>query len=523
MGAPPLLRLKPSRMRALGEKLTIKDKETSRRVPWRWNAAQVKACLRSNAPDRLTYQMHGKPRQVGLSTYFCYEDVLWTNSMAKQGAPVICAILLDTGPKASRRLDQCEDFARQLGLPVQRRAASSKGPERLEWTDGSSAQIWALGADGNRVGSSDAIDRLHMSETPYFKRPHNTFGSIMQSLADHGEVRIETTIDATDILCRELRDDREWALHFTAVEDVARYREDPDDPIEPLADGEWEALKKEGYTDKWAAAWFSRTVGRKFAGDRAQAFNQFPQLVDHMFAFATGRFIRGLPRLARAKSVLSVEGESSDFAVLVYKEPVAGREYALGVDTAEGGSDTGDRSSVVVTDVETDELVAEFSEQRIWGDDLARVVKRVQDHYTTREEPVHPTLGQPPPATVPVAVVEKNGVGAETLHACQRLGVALEALHMDAGKRMSCLLLARSAIQAGKVAGSKRLRLECDRLNVDEKTGRFKGPKDTLMALGMAYRYGRSMKFAPEDAEDSMSFSEQLMRRLKAEARRRRY
>lgn len=513
MGLP---RLVPKQVRRILEGcVRIKDKEGGGTVPWRFNDGQWKTCQSSLEDGAARFQIHGKPRQIGLSLYFDAEDVLWTNAMNAARNPVRTVILLDTAPKAAHQVDRCEAIAKQLRLPVERKAASARGPERLVWKGGS--EIWAFSADSNRVGASYDIDRLHISETPYFKRPFNTFGSIMQSLSDRGIARIETTVNAMDVLVRTLwYEAPEWATHFVSVEDVQRFRRDPDE----LSADAWALLQEQGYANRAAAAWFEHAVLNLFGGDRNQAFNEYPQLPSHMFQLASGLWVQGTPPFRKPVRVLTVEGEQEDWRLLIYKEPRPGRSYVIGVDTAEGVGR--DKSVVSVIDEETEEHVALFSSSLILSDDLALVAKAAQETFTTIAKGRWSFLGHVQPKHTPFMVVEKNGVGSATLLACQRLGLHCVGLNMDAGIRRECLTRSRRAIEAGKIVGNMDLIEECDHLHVDPITGKFKGPKDILMALGMALRTADRVR-PPEQDEPDETYAEQRLRAIRAAAQERRW
>jgi hypothetical protein len=68
-------------------------------------------------------------------------------------------------------------------------------------------------------------------------------------------------------------------------------------------------------------------------------------------------------------------------AMWVWKEPIDGHEYTLGVDTAEGVGDEGDNSVIEVFDNATMEQVAEFYSNRIQPYQFAQVINEIAIYY----------------------------------------------------------------------------------------------------------------------------------------------
>ena len=68
-------------------------------------------------------------------------------------------------------------------------------------------------------------------------------------------------------------------------------------------------------------------------------------------------------------------------ALWIYKEPVAGREYIMAVDPAEGVGEEGDNSCAQVIDKDTMEQVAEFYSQECPTDSFSKVVERLGIYY----------------------------------------------------------------------------------------------------------------------------------------------
>lgn len=85
-------------------------------------------------------------------------------------------------------------------------------------------------------------------------------------------------------------------------------------------------------------------------------------------------------------------------AMWVWKEPIDGHEYTIGVDTAEGVGDEGDNSVIEVFDNQTMEQVAEFYSNRIQPYQFAQVLNEIAIFYNHA-----------------LVVVEGNGSGGAVL------------------------------------------------------------------------------------------------------------
>ncbi len=81
-------------------------------------------------------------------------------------------------------------------------------------------------------------------------------------------------------------------------------------------------------------------------------------------------------------------------ALWVFKEPVDGREYILGVDAAEGVGDDGDNSCVQVIDSSTCEQVAEFYSNCCVTQKFAKIVERLGIMYNNGLLVIENTGGQ---------------------------------------------------------------------------------------------------------------------------------
>ncbi len=481
-----LPKLDPESMLALARVLTIQDKTTGERVPWEVNGEQERMCHASQGHNRT---IHGKVRQMGASTYFDFEDALWTWSCDQMGESVVTGIVLDTEAKSAAQLDRCEDFLRQMGAPHTRYRASSQGPERIRFPNGS--QILAYGASGSRVGSSLSFHRFHFSEVPYWPRATEIFGSLMPALSHDGTCVIETTMDIKEPLARNLWiDDNEWETHFYSVEDHEAFRRAPGE----ISDERWAWAQEEGFTDRSAASWWVWAIANLCGGDYTHACRLYPQRPEHMFMSAEGRFIRCTTKVSTALDRIVVEGTNEPWIMEVFVEPEdTSGQVTVGVDTAAGKER--DSSAVVCIDKRDNRIVASFVSDTIWTDDLGLVAQAMQKHYT-RKRP-RPVGIRAQSDLVPLVVIEENGVGNGTWTRVQRLGVPAKAVTTRDDTRLDGLLRVKRACEAGELYGPKRLADECDSLHRDD-LGRFKGKKDLAMAIGFALRHIHESPYRPD-------------------------
>lgn len=501
----------------LAEALTIQDKSTTQRVRWRLTGEQDKA-IRETLAHKWT--IHAKPRQIGMSTVHCLLDVLWAWNADAEGVDAACAIVLDTEAKAVGRLKQCEDFAKQLGIPHKRFAAGGSGPARIELAGG--AVICAFGSSGTRVGSSYSFHRFHFSEIPYWHAATDLYNSLKPALSDDGVIVIETTMDVGgDPLARNLWvNQNDFHKVFYSVEDHGRFRRDPSE----LTEEQWEYLRdEEGFTKRAAAAWWSWALENEAAGDLSKLCHSYPQRPEHLFMGHEGRFVRRDPQVLAPVREERVTGFADTWTLEVYREVEEHGQYVIGVDTAAGRER--DQSAVVVIDKKDEQICAVFANDEIWTDDLITVSARAQEMYTTWEPPL--VIGEPPTIRRrPVVVIEENGVGAPTWQGATRLGLPAEGIHTTEATKLDGLLTAKRAIEAGRIYGPRMLYDEV--AGTDEipplhrdNYGRFRGRKDIMMALGFALRHLRNYPYQePPEPEDRTRF--RLQKRWKPRRRRKR-
>lgn len=449
----------------LARLLQIKQHEGGLRAHWEPNAEQQSFW---RARDENDWIIVGKPRQVGLSTAVCLDDVTWTQGHDQNGHKVRCAIVVDTVDHALERIAVCADFCRQMDLSARILT------EMITFPNGSTIEAFTAG--GDNVGRSVDVQRYHLTELPFWPDPARNYNDLMQSLSIGCACVIETTMDTISPFPRWLWDTpNDYAKLFFPVEAHGEYRRDEHE----ISDARWRELEKEGFTIRSAAAWFHWAVINKAGGDEVRAFREYPQLERHMFQVASGLWIQKRPKPVEPLSSFLVGGvRGDDWPVLVYREPKDCERVIIGLDTAEGKGR--DRSVAIAVDEKDWRIVALCVSDRMLYDDLAAVGLEIQKRYTRIKKPR--------------CLIEEIGIGSATVVAANNIGLVHDVVTPTEEGKYEGLLAAKMAVESGLLVGPHALTEEADELHRDPKTGAFKGRKDILMSYGFV---ARVMKQAP--------------------------
>lgn len=444
-----------------------------------------------------------KVRQIGASTAVLFDDVLWTGTNDAKGQRVKCGVFIDTEDKAKELQDRAMDFCRQLGMP-----ARQKG-NRLVWPGGSS--IHFITAGGRRAGASMTFQRYHLTELPYWRNATNAYNSIMQALVLGGQCIIETTMGVDDPIAKDL-----WILQnayrkrFFSFEEHSEYRfvvsseEDQEEFDRLLTADREEWLRAEGFTRKDAMAYWLWLLENKCANDPVLCFREYPQLPEHAFLYAEGRWCHADPAVADPVRTVAVRG-AHGAAFDVYREPgECSHHLCIGVDTA-GGLDR-DRSAIGVVDGRDGQVVAAFVDANVKIDDLAVVAKSMQDYYVV-DDPRN--TGR---KLIPPLLVETNGVGRGTYDLLTRANAVVWDIKTTKDSAYQGMNAVARAIEAGNLYGPEQLHKEATEVRVSD--GRWLGAKDLFMALGFCYNWLRDNPYAPPPIPGGSGFSVQdFMRR----------
>jgi hypothetical protein len=468
----------------VARRLRIVDHATGSTSPWRPSEEQ-RTLWRDVAGGEWCY--FSKPRQVGATTAATLYLVIWAWANDTQRNRVRAATVVDADEKTRERARLAADFCAQLGVP---HVAST---ERVVFANGS--EIVFLTAGGTRAGAGTSFQLLHLSELPFWPAHVDTYGSLLPALGLGGQVILETTIDVgapSGRLARDLwRSQNRYAKRFFSVEDHAHeYTADPS----LLTDEEWSAAQGEGFTRRDSAAWWLRVALPNLVGnDPTRLMREYPQREEHMFQSSSSRWVRATPKERKPLRSIVVGNAAID----VWRESVdTSHQLVVGVDTAAGKER--DRSAVAVVDKRDGALVATLVDGTISTHALAECVGEVVRVFTWQAAPV---VGLPnPPMMRPDVVVEDNGIGQGTVDACRARGLQVKAVTTDDASKYDGLLLAKAAVEDGRIEGPHELAVECDELHRDD-AGRWKGRKDLLMAIGFALREARLSPYrAPETA-----------------------
>lgn len=174
-------------------------------------------------------------------------------------------------------------------------------------------------------------------------------------------------------------------------------------------------------------------------------------------------------------------------ALWIWKEPIDGHEYIIGVDAAEGVGETGDNSAFQVIDVATLEQVAEFYSNTIPPHVFSQIVYQISHYYN-----------------IATLVIENMGPGVAVLGALTN-ELAYENLYIDIKKnrdgkpgvkldrtnRPACLEAFQHRVITGTVKiNSRRLVQELDTFIFNSTTKKPEAKKgkhdDAIMSLALA-------------------------------------
>jgi hypothetical protein len=432
------------------------------------------------------YVLVAKPRKTGISTAAEWDDVQWTHACDVGGHRVRTVIAIDTDDKAKEHAQRLHDFVRACRF---RRV----GFDAHGVTFANGSRIDCMTAGGTEPGRGGDIHRLHVTELPFWRQPQRNFHALRSSCVRSAPILIETTMDPRDPFTEQLWSRAraglsEWKAHFWRVSDHSAYRLD-----RQLTKEQWAFAVANGFTDRAAASWWIHyALAEICSGDIVALMHDFPQTEEHLWSVGEGRIISRTPPPAVVAGMLDVPGLRGDTwsAQLygdAYLDPTTKRwvvskirhsgQVAIGVDTGRGVGKT--NSVVVAIDKRDRRVLGALWSNVIDYDDLARVAGAMRDHFT-----VSPKW----PATI---IVEDDGIGDATCSACTRLGIPFLRFHQGGTKagtqpnQQRCITATKTRVEAGMRGAPALLRDEVKRFRRDEK-GQLVGPKDMIMALGIA-------------------------------------
>ncbi len=434
------------------------EHSSAKRVPWRPTFEQY-AIWRAIYKHGWTFIL--KPRQIGATTAFVFEMVVWCLGMDAVGERVSVGTFIDTEDKADALRDRAVDFFEQLGVKVMNKRGRIVLPNGSTW--------YFATAGSTRAAASLSLHRVHLTELPFWKNPTAAYNSIMPALSPGGWPVVDTTMGLDDPIGRKLWDEsKRYAKVFFSVEDHRAYREPVDEKI--LTEEKWEWLKSEGFTIKEAAMRWLMTLYDRCAGDIPRCWREYPQRPEHAFKYAEGNWVNSLPEVLEPLETFSVPGTLKPIQVFRSLADCSSR-LAIGVDTSFGMGQ--DACSVALVDGDDGALVASWRDNGALIDTTVDVLADVQRMFTKG-------------GNCPVGIIETNGIGGGTLQNAEQKGLVVEGENMDASKKQLGMLGVKRAIERGDLNGGEDLLAECRELRV--KGNRWIGPKDLMMSIGFAYR-----------------------------------
>jgi len=482
-----LSRLPPAAIEQVARRIRITDHRTGASTAWAPNESQRLfwvACYEH------PWVFAAKPRQIGITTAGQLDDLLWCAVNDAAGNRVRAGLFVDTDDKIVERAALARSIVDQLPQVFHGCTVNS---ERVQFPGGSVLEFHT--GSGQNAGRSGGFQRLHLTELPFYLND-TTLGALIPSLSLDVGVIIETTIDmegpnapATKRLWRDPTN----AYHrvFFSVESHREYRL----PADRITDQQWSWMSSAdmGFTDRESAAWWlAHCVPNMCSGDVNKALREYPQMVEHMFSTASGRFIPISPKVLEPVAYLPCAG--TNVASWVPLSSSSG-QVVIAVDTGKGVER--DRSAVVVLDKRDLRICAAFSSASLDAFEFGDVVAALVRHYTApKPPPMMGVLASPMPAQ-PQLIVEENGIGEAMVLRLRQIGLAVAARWTDEGSKATGLTIARQAIVAGQVYGPSDLADECDDLHQHPDTGNFKGRKDLIMAVGFALLAIRLSPYQP--------------------------
>lgn len=195
------------------------------------------------------------------------------------------------------------------------------------------------------------------------------------------------------------------------------------------------------------------------------------------FVSFDGAWFRVLPR------VIAGTVDPATKATIFRDQEACSGQMVIAVDT--GGGLGRDSSAIAVVDKRDLALVASWTDNRATIHEMVNVVEALFKRYTKPPQPL--MQGQPymSEAIKPTVVIETNGIGHGTLQEAHRRVMGATGITQTESTRYNGLEMVRNAAVEGYLAGGPDLLNEAQRLVTKE--GKFEGPKDLCMAIGMAY------------------------------------
>lgn len=298
-----------------------------------------------------------KARQEGVSTLTLatfFEEVLHV--------PNTIAVIVDKdAPNASRKMRVIKGMLQNLPQEERPRMSYNSVNEMVFPDLNSSIYI---GAAGNKsFGRGDTINLVLLSEFAYYPHPEDTLTGILEAVPrGDGMIVVESTAQGAETYFHQLWRDAEAGLSnfegtFLPWFIFPEYTEPAAEGDPPIVRTPEELAPPLGGLTDDQIRW-RRTTARDQKGKLEQ---EHPSTAESAF-LRSGRGRFDTDALLKARAAAPAPLRTADNgAITVYAEPLEGRTYTIGADTAEGLPD-GDFDAAIVVDDRTGVEVA-----TLWG------------------------------------------------------------------------------------------------------------------------------------------------------------
>lgn len=353
---------------------TLEFNNTQRRI---WSV--VKAQMRKKKPIRIVIL---KPRQIGVSTFFCAFDV-W--QMLRR---TVRCVLVAHKEEANKEVYGIVRFAVEHLPDWFKKALNIKidiSSEGVAFSHTfSEMNIYTAG--GKEIGRAGTKQILHLTEVAFYPDPEAVTGSLFASFPETpGTVVIqESTGNGPvgyfhDLYNAAKNGKNAYTPIFIPWYEHEEYQMEVPDGVQVVVPDNLRKLYERGKITKEQLYWRQYTIANKYNGNEDLFRREFPSCEDEawfqnaptFFPFTlVSKRIREVENIPYDQGDITQLGSAPEFVPLangdlrIYKYPQSGRAYVIGADASSGISTSTsepDQSAADVLDAETGEQVAHIS------------------------------------------------------------------------------------------------------------------------------------------------------------------
>lgn len=342
-----------------------------------WNV--VRAQMRKKKPVRIVIL---KPRQVGVSTFFCALDV-WL--MLKRTVKCVLVAHKDDANKevygiVRFAVEHLPDwFKRALNVKIDISAEGVAFSHTF-----SEMNIYTAG--GKEIGRAGTKQVLHLTEVAFYPDPEAVTGSLFASFPETPGTFVvqESTGNGVtgyfpDLYNAAKNGKNAYVPLFFPWYEHEEYQMEVPEDAEIIVPDNLRKLYEQGKITKEQLYWRQYTIANKYNGNEDLFRREYPTTEEEAFLQNAPTFfpytlvskrIREAENIPYDQGDIAQFGNAPEFVPLVegdlriYKYPQAGRRYVIGADASSGVSTSTsdpDQSSADVLDAETGEQVAHIS------------------------------------------------------------------------------------------------------------------------------------------------------------------